>query len=209
MGLRTLRFGICGNSMWCLAAHKLPGRLARAHVAAQLAMYMCAFQAHVLLHARELRHTSVRLPQGRQIFVDLRDGLLNDERWADQGGTPLANDRFAPERWLTEAGSRTAGWLPFGSGPRMCLGYQTAMQELKACCPACTLHVAVQSVMYPHACAALPDHMPCLQHTRAERYMVACTSLMARGIGRLNVPEVHDRLIIRGFQLFEALDTSC
>ena len=65
------------------------------------------------------------------MFLDLQDSMRNDERWADQQGTPFANDCFNPERWLTPEGKRTAGFLPFGAGPRMCLGYQTAILELK------------------------------------------------------------------------------
>lgn len=93
--------------------------------------------------------------QGQQIFVDLRDGLLNDERWADQAGTPLANDRFAPERWFTEEGGKTAGWLPFGSGLRMCLGYQIALAELKvraAPGPGTCVHVHVRRVVHVLRC---------------------------------------------------------
>lgn len=60
---------------------------------------------------------------------------MNDERWTDEVGEPFANDCFAPERWLTEKGKHTAGWLPFGAGERMCLGYQIAMSELKVCSP--------------------------------------------------------------------------
>ncbi len=38
------------------------------------------------------------------------------------------------ERWLSEEGRKAGSWIPFGSGPRMCLGYVFAMQEIKVHC---------------------------------------------------------------------------
>ena len=39
----------------------------------------------------------------------------------------------APRRWLSEEGQKTGSWLPFGGGPRMCLGYLLATAEIKVC----------------------------------------------------------------------------
>ena len=38
---------------------------------------------------------------------------------------------FGARRWMTEVGKRTGAWMPFGQGVRMCLGYQTALTEMK------------------------------------------------------------------------------
>jgi cytochrome P450 len=50
--------------------------------------------------------------------------------------SPLALTSFAPERWLPGGGSdgRAGGWLPFGAGARMCLGYPLALAEIKVGC---------------------------------------------------------------------------
>lgn len=50
--------------------------------------------------------------------------LHRDERWWPE---PFA---FRPERWLGDDGSRPKGaYLPFGAGPRMCVGESFARQE--------------------------------------------------------------------------------
>jgi cytochrome P450 len=60
--------------------------------------------------------------------------LDTDVRWAHlPDDHPLAPARFAPERWLPGGGAETraGGWIPFGAGARMCLGYPLAMAEMK------------------------------------------------------------------------------
>ena len=37
------------------------------------------------------------------------------------------------DRWLTEAGRKVGGHLPWGGGPRMCLGFNFAQLEIKVC----------------------------------------------------------------------------
>jgi hypothetical protein len=56
-----------------------------------------------------------------------------DSRWAGlPADSPLALDKFAPDRWLEgDKVARTGGWLPFGAGARMCLGYSLALAEIK------------------------------------------------------------------------------
>jgi len=47
-------------------------------------------------------------------------------------------------RWLSEEGRRQGSWIPFGSGPRMCVGYVFALQEMKVSTAA---HSWVQSML--------------------------------------------------------------
>ena len=68
--------------------------------------------------------------QGSKLFLNLGHAMTNDERWEGETGD-LALPRFCPERWLSQAGARTGAWMPFGGGPRMCLGYLLATAEIK------------------------------------------------------------------------------
>jgi len=58
--------------------------------------------------------------------------VFPSSRWKGQDGD-LAPERFNPDRWLAPdvikggAGS----WIPFGGGPRMCLGLPLATAEVK------------------------------------------------------------------------------
>jgi cytochrome P450 len=70
----------------------------------------------------------VLLPQGTKLWVNLRT-VLDDPQWAEGPG-PLDPRTFNPSRWLDDSAARI-GWLAFGAGPRMCLGYTFALTELK------------------------------------------------------------------------------
>ncbi len=72
--------------------------------------------------------------KGDRLQLSLMQLLENDSRWAHlPAGSPLALGSFAPERWLEWGGDegKGGGWLPFGAGARMCLGYPLALAEIK------------------------------------------------------------------------------
>ncbi|KAK9828793.1 hypothetical protein WJX72_002103 [[Myrmecia] bisecta] len=70
------------------------------------------------------------VPKGWKVLLMVWNVLETDARWVNETG-PLAPDNFCPERWLAEGGQKVGGWIPFGSGPSMCLGYRLALAEMK------------------------------------------------------------------------------
>jgi cytochrome P450 len=57
---------------------------------------------------------------------------MDDPQWAEGAG-PLDPRTFNPSRWLDDSTAHI-GWLAFGGGPRMCLGYTFALLEMKVGC---------------------------------------------------------------------------
>ena len=73
-----------------------------------------------------------QVPKGWMVLGNLFQVMQNDPRW--KGKTDdMAPERFCPERWLQpeviEGGA--GSWIPFGGGPRMCIGLPLAMTEVK------------------------------------------------------------------------------
>lgn len=65
-----------------------------------------------------------RLPRGHRIAVGPRATHREAEYWPDP-------DRFDPERFLREADDRPPfAWIPFGGGPRVCIGQHFAILEM-------------------------------------------------------------------------------
>lgn len=68
-----------------------------------------------------------RLPRGTSIMLLTRPDALRESNFA-------AAHEFRPERWLDDsaAAHHRSGFLPFGSGPRLCPGRSLALLEIKA-----------------------------------------------------------------------------
>lgn len=69
-----------------------------------------------------------QVKKGEKLTVSLTHVLKSDESFKDD--EPLA---YKPERWISEDGSGkvSKGYIPWGGGSRLCLGYQLAMNEMK------------------------------------------------------------------------------
>ena len=65
-----------------------------------------------------------KIPKGHRIAVGPRAVHREAEHWPNP-------ERFDPERFLSEADERPAfTWIPFGGGPRVCIGQHFAMLEM-------------------------------------------------------------------------------
>ncbi len=70
----------------------------------------------------------VQIPKGTVL------SLLTREAGLQQGGDSAAHI-FDPDRWLNGASAAShhqAGFMPFGSGPRLCPGRRLALMEVKS-----------------------------------------------------------------------------
>lgn len=67
-----------------------------------------------------------RIPAGTMAFLSIWLAHRHPEIWKDP-------EVFQPDRFLPEAveARHRAAWLPFGAGPRMCIGTRLATQEIR------------------------------------------------------------------------------
>jgi cytochrome P450 len=69
--------------------------------------------------------------EGSVIAIPMAHVARHDPRWAGATGD-LAPERFNPERMLQRDGRTPGDQMPFGYGPRYCLGAYLAQAEMKA-----------------------------------------------------------------------------
>lgn len=63
--------------------------------------------------------------KGTQIVADVFSIHYSEEIWSPDAA------EFNPDRWLTEEKRHPLAWMPFGGGPRMCVGMRLAYLEEK------------------------------------------------------------------------------
>ena len=77
---------------------------------------------------REIAVGSYTIPKGVSIFVPVWQIHHDPTLWPDP-------DRFDPGRFTAAARKEhhPMAWIPFGAGPRKCIGMRFALLELKLC----------------------------------------------------------------------------
>ncbi|KAI8462804.1 MAG: cytochrome P450 [Monoraphidium minutum] len=81
--------------------------------------------------AADLEICGRQVAAGTQILLPMARLAGQDPLWSDATGD-LAPGRFNPDRFLDHPEAAKSPWqMPFGHGPRFCLGYHLGMLELK------------------------------------------------------------------------------
>jgi cytochrome P450 len=76
---------------------------------------------------RDMAYKGYRIPQGWTVRLEIAGIHTHDQIWS----TPFD---FDPERWLPprqEQENRQHSFIPFGGGPRLCLGVNFAWAEMR------------------------------------------------------------------------------
>lgn len=81
---------------------------------------------HYRLCTRDWECDGVRIPKGTCVILPIWPYHFNPAVFPDP-------EKFLPERWLGEEGAKLAkySWMPFGLGPRACLGNRLGLFELR------------------------------------------------------------------------------
>lgn len=70
-----------------------------------------------------------RIPKDTQLMLHIGHVTTCQSPSISHG--PFAMGTFNPDRWLEPGAVNSRAFMPFGGGPRMCLGYPLALMELK------------------------------------------------------------------------------
>ena len=70
----------------------------------------------------------VTIPEGTKVIVNVADIHMNPQLWGPEPVDQLVPQRFLPERKGTR---HSMAYLPFGAGPRNCIGMCFAIMEAK------------------------------------------------------------------------------
>ena len=70
----------------------------------------------------------ITVPKGTRVFINVQDLHMDPEHWGPEPVDEFVPERFAPDR----KGARyPMVFLPFGGGPRICVGMRFALMEAK------------------------------------------------------------------------------
>ena len=80
----------------------------------------------------------IQFEKGVEIAADVYSVHFSEEIWGPDAHV------FNPDRWLTEEKRHPMAWLPFGGGPRICIGMKLVYLEVKnvliSCLKKFTIH---------------------------------------------------------------------
>ena len=97
-----------------------------------LRMFPPASATSMRVATKDLELDGHLVPKDLTILYMLSAMIQDDPRWKDlPQEDPFHPDRFAPERHLTEEGSKQGNMVYFGLGPRTCPGQYLSMVEQK------------------------------------------------------------------------------
>lgn len=89
--------------------------------------YVTPVQGSFRIMLQDMAYKGYRIPQGWTLMLAIAGTHHNSDIWT-------AIDHFDPERWLPgreEQKNRPFSYLPFGGGPRICLGANFALAEMR------------------------------------------------------------------------------
>ncbi|CAJ0587463.1 unnamed protein product, partial [Mesorhabditis spiculigera] len=90
-----------------------------------LRLHPTATKVSARIAERETELAGIHLPKGTMIQIDCYSMQRDPKLWGDDA------EEFNPERWYSVTPEQQQAYVPFGAGPRMCVGQRLGLNEVK------------------------------------------------------------------------------